>query len=319
MYYEPVVHKKKTAPAPAISSLHLPSLVTFECVARHLNFSRAAAELRVTPTAVSKTIKQLEGQVGIRLFHRTTRSVSLSESGALLLSTLGPALEQIRDSVSSVSGTFTQPYGALRINSSYVAYASLMEPNLPTFLARHPQISVEVSLDNNLSDIVANGFDAGIRLGHALNRDMVAVPIGPVQRRLVVASPQFLSSVQAPDAPQDLLGYPCIRQRLAGKGRFFEWAFHARRQAITVDVQGPLIFDEMRSVLNAARLGCGFAYVFEQFAASELRRGDVVPVLERFSPATEAFYLYYPARTLMSGKLRAFLEFMRAANWKAPR
>jgi DNA-binding transcriptional LysR family regulator len=313
-----MVHKLNEGRETAADALHFPALVAFECVARHLNFSRAAAELHVTPTAISKTVKLLEAQVGIRLFNRTTRSVALTESGAQLLSTLAPALEQIRHSVSSVSGTFTQPYGALRINTSFVAYASLIEPHLAAFLARYPQISVEVSLDNALSDIVAAGFDAGIRLGHALHRDMVAVPIGPVQRRLVVAAPEYLAAQAQPQTPQELLTHSCIRQRLAGRGRFFDWAFQIRKQTITIDVQGRLVFDEMRAVLNAARLGCGFAYVFEHFAADEIRSGALVPVLERFSPPSESFYLYYPARTLMSGKLRAFLEFIRAANWSSP-
>ena len=307
-----------SAPQVAPVPVHLPSLITFEAVARHLNFSRAAAELEVTPTAISKTVKLLEAQMGVRLFHRTTRSVALSEPGALLLSTLGPALEQMRQSLTHVGGTFTQPLGSLRINTSYVAYASLIEPHLESFLERYPQINLEVSLDNALSDIVANGFDAGIRLGHALQRDMVAVPLGPVQRRLVVASPEYLAAHSVPQSPQELLNYSCIRQRLAGKGRFFEWVFQHKKQSLTVDVHGRLVFDEQRSAVRAAKLGCGFAYVFEQFAAEELSSGALVPVLERFSPATETFYLYYPSRTLMPGKLRAFLEFMRAANWNSP-
>lgn len=323
MYYEPMVHKRRlTTSDPVLPaapvSVHLPALVAFECVARHLNFSRAAAELEVTPTAISKTVKQLEAQMGVRLFHRTTRSVALSEPGALLLTTLGPALEQMRLSLSQVSGTFTQPFGTLRVNTSFVAHASLIEPHLAAFLAQYPQISVEISLDNALSDIVAGGFDAGIRLGHALHRDMVALPLGPLQRRVVVASPEFLAGHSVPQTPQELLNFSCIRQRLAGKGRYYDWVFQSKKQPITVDVRGRLVFDEMRSVLAAARLGCGFAYVFEQFAAADLHSGALVPVLERYALASESFYLYYPARTLMSGKLRAFLEFMRAANWSSP-
>ncbi|MGN6092112.1 MAG: LysR substrate-binding domain-containing protein [Luteibacter jiangsuensis] len=217
-----------------------------------------------------------------------------------------------------VGDTFVQPRGALRINTSYVAYASLIEPHLESFLARYPRIDVEVSLDNALSDIVAHGYDAGIRLGHALHQDVVAVPLGPVQRRVVVASPKYLATHDMPTSPQDLLNHSCIRQRLPGKGRFFEWVFQQRKRALTVDVRGRLVFDEQRAAVDAARLGCGFAYVFEQFAADELRSGALVPVLEKFSPASEAFYVYYASRTLMPGKLRAFLEFMRAANGNSP-
>jgi DNA-binding transcriptional LysR family regulator len=304
---------------PGGAAIHLPGLLAFECVARHLNFGRAAAELEVTPTAISKTVKQLESQLGVRLFNRTTRSVALSESGAQLLSTLGPALEQIRHSVKSVSGSFGQPYGVLRINTSFVAYSALIENHLPAFLARYPQIIVDVSVDNRLTDIVAAGFDAGIRLGHALHRDMVSVPLGPMQRVVVVGSPVYLAANPTPQRPQDLLNHNCIRQRFAGTGRFFQWEFQVQKETVTLDVSGRLIFDEMRSVLDAARRGCGLAYVFQHFAASELRSGQLVPLLEKFSRADETFHLYYPARTMMPGKLRAFLEFMRAANWSEPR
>ena len=306
MYYEPMVDKQKP--------VHLPALLAFECVARHLSFGRAAIELDVTPTAISKTVKQLEAQLGVRLFNRTTRSVALSEPGAQLLDTLGPALEQIRQSVGSVSGTFARPYGTLRINTSFVAYTCLIAGNLSAFLQRYPEVELEVSLDNTLTDIVAAGFDAGIRLGHALHRDMVAVPLGPLQRRVVLASPEYLAAHPAPKKPEDLLEHECIRQRLSGGARFFEWAFRVKQRSVTIDVSGRLIFDEMRGALDAACRGCGLAYVFEQFAAPQIGSGALVPLLEKFSPPSEAFHLYYPARTMMLGKLRAFLDFMREVN-----
>jgi len=306
MYYEPMVHKSEP--------IHLPALVAFDCVARHLNFGRAAIELDVTSTAISKTVKQLESQLGVRLFNRTTRSVALTEPGAQLLDTLGPALEQIRLSLGRVSGAFGKPRGTLRINSSYVAYACLIVKGLPLFLERFPEVELEVSLDNQLTDIVAEGFDAGIRLGHALHRDMVAVPLGPLQRRIVLASPKYLGVHPAPKRPDDLVDHACIRQRLSGRARFFEWSFRVKQRNVTIDVSGPLVFDEMRSVLDAANRGCGLAYVFEQFGSREIRSGALIPVLEEFSPPSEAFHLYYPARTGMPGKLRAFLDFMREVN-----
>jgi len=303
---------------PGAAPIRLPGLFAFECVARHLNFGRAAAELAVTPTAISKTVKQLESQLGVRLFNRTTRSVALSEPGAQLLSALGPALEQIRQSVKSVSGSYGRPYGVLRINTSFVAYAALIENHLPAFLERYPEISVDVSVDNRLTDIVAAGFDAGIRLGHAVHRDMVTVPLGPVQRRVVVGSRRYLAANPTPQRPQDLLNHNCIRQRL-NAGRLFQWEFRVQKKTETIEVSGRLIFDEMRSVLDAARRGSGLAYVFQDFAADALQSGELVPLLEKFSIADETFHLYYPARAMMPGKLRAFLEFMRAANWSQPR
>ena len=306
MYYEPVVRNHRR--------LHLPALLAFECVARHLSFGRAAAELDVTPTAVSKTVKQLEEQLEVRLFNRTTRSVALTEAGTQLFGTLRPALEQIRQSAGSLRGAFGRPYGTLRITTSYVAYASLIAASLPIFLERYPEVQLEISLDSTLTDIVAAGFDAGIRLGHALHRDMVAVPLGPLQRRLALASPEYLAARPALRTPADLMQHDCIRQRLSGRARYFEWTFRVAQRSVTVDVSGRLVFDEMRSTLDAARRGCGLAYVFEQFAAQEIRSGALVPVLERFSPPSEAFHLYYPARKMMPGKLRAFVDFMREAN-----
>ncbi|MGY2852217.1 LysR family transcriptional regulator [Pseudomonas tolaasii] len=189
---------------PGARPVHLPALVAFECVARHMNFARAAAELEVTPTAMSKTIKQLEAQLGVRLFNRTTRSVALTESGNQLLDTLAPALEQIRFSVQQVHDTATRPYGELKINSSYVAYASLIEPHVPAFLALYPDITLDISLDNGLSDIIGEGFDAGVRLGQALQRDMIAVPLGTSQPMVVVGTPQYL----AQSAPLNTPGRP---------------------------------------------------------------------------------------------------------------
>jgi DNA-binding transcriptional LysR family regulator len=148
---------------------------------------------------------------------------------------------------------------------------------------------------------------------------MVAAPLGPLQHRLVMGSPEYFAANPPPQRPQDLLAHNCIRQKLSGRARFYEWTFQVKQQATTIGVTGRLIFDEMRSVLESARRGSGLAYVFQQFAAAELKSGALVPVLEKFSPPGEAFHVYYPARTMMPGKLRAFLEFMRAANWSEPR
>ncbi|MEY4511880.1 MAG: hypothetical protein RLZZ450_4002 [Pseudomonadota bacterium] len=298
--------------------VHLPGLLAFACVARELNFARAAAELLVTPTAISKTIKQLEAQLGVRLFNRTTRSVSLTEAGAQLIESIQPALTQIQHSVQQLGEVTARPHGTLRINTSFVAYASLIEPHLPAFLARHPLITLEIGVDNTLSDIVGKGFDAGIRLGHALHRDMVALPLGPVQRRLVVAAPAYFAEHGTPQTPEDLLRCDCIRQRLTSRNRYFEWSFQKRGKPLTLEVSGRLVFDEMRSVLHAAVQGCGIAFVFRQFAARELSEGSLVSALEKFCPPSEAFHIYFPHRAQMPGKLRAFIDFIRAANWKLP-
>src|SRR5215467_12640830 len=206
--------------APAKPPLHLPALVSFECVARRLSFARAAEELEVTTTAISKTIKRLEAQLQVRLFNRTTRSVVLTEAGKKLLGTLAPALAQIRDSVQQVGDFSERPHGLLRINAGYVAYATLIQARVASFGERYPEITLDITIDNNLSDIVAGGFDAGIRLGYALQRDMIAIPLGPTQRLTVVGSPRYFKRRGTPRTPHELLEHDCIRHRL-NRARFF--------------------------------------------------------------------------------------------------
>jgi len=285
-------------------------LVSFECVARHLSFVRAAEELDVTTTAISKTIKQLEAQLGVRLFNRTTRSVGLTEAGAKLLGAIAPALAQIGDAVEQTGDFAERPNGLLRINTGYVPYAAFLEPRLAAFAERYPEVTLDITLDNNLSDIVSGGFDAGIRLGHALQRDVIAAPLGPKQQLTVVGSPGYLKRHGTPKKPNDLLEHDCIRHRL-NRARFFEWEFRVDGKDVTIDVRGGLILDEMRAVLGAACQGGGLGLVFRQFAAAEIASGAVVPILDQFLPPDEPFYIYYANRNHMPTKLRAFIEFVQ--------
>jgi DNA-binding transcriptional LysR family regulator len=293
----------ESAPTP-----HLPALFAFECVARHMNFARAAEEMGVTPTAISRTIRVLEEQMQVRLFNRTTRSVALTEAGAQLMQSLSPALAAIRDSVAHAGATSERPSGKLRINASHVAYSVLIKPRLQGFLQTFPEITLDLALDNRLSDVTGAGFDAGIRLGHALHRDMIAVRLGRPQRRTVVASPAYLATHGEPRKPEDLLSHSCIRQRFPASERFFEWKF---ARSVQIDVQGQLVFDEMRAVVEAAAAGLGIGYVFEEFAAQEVAAGVLQPVLEKYRLPGESFYLYYPNRSHMPGKLRAFIDYLR--------
>jgi DNA-binding transcriptional LysR family regulator len=267
----------------------LPALVAFERVAHRLNFARAAAELEVTPTSISKTIKTLEGQLNVRLFNRTTRSVRLTEHGSQLLSTLAPALDVIRTSVQQIGEAAGKPKGVLRLNTSYVAFASLIQPFQAQFLKRFPDLTMEVSTENRMVDIVADGFDAGVRMGHAVQRDMVAVPLGSTQRMVVVASRAYLEERGTPRQPKDLLQHDCIRQRVAHQGRYLEWRFKSRDKLVVIDVRGPLVHSEMRCVLEAARQGIGLGFVFRQFAEEYIRRGELVAVLERHCPPADTF------------------------------
>src|SRR5262249_29305342 len=252
---------RKPAPTrPNPRSVHLPALVSFECVARHLSFVRASEELDVTTTAISKTIKQLEEQLDVRLFNRTTRSVALTEAGTKLLGTLAPALAQIRDSVQQAGDFSERPHGLLRINTAYVGYAVLLQAHLASFSDRYPEITLDITIDNNLSDIVAGGFDAGIRLGYALQRDVIAVPLGPMQQLTVGGSPRYVNRRGTPRTPHELLEHDCIRHRL-NRARFFEWEFRIGGKDVTVDVRGRLVLDEMRAVLGAACQGMGLGLV----------------------------------------------------------
>jgi DNA-binding transcriptional LysR family regulator len=290
-------------------AVHLPALVFFECVARHLSFVRASEELDVTATAISKTIKQLEAQLDVRLFNRTTRSVALTEAGTQLLGTLAPALAQIHDSVLQAGDFSERPHGLLRINTGYVAYATLIQPHLAAFGERYPEITLDIAIDNNLSDIVAGGFDAGIRLGYALQRDVIAVPLGPTQQLTVVGSPRYFERRGTPGTPHELLEHDCIRHRL-NRSRFFEWEFRIGGKDVTIDVGGRLVLDEMRAVLDAACQGSGLGLVFRQFAAAEIASGAVVPILDEFLPPDQPFHLYYANRAHTPSKLRAFIDFM---------
>ncbi len=294
--------------------LPMTALLTFECVARHLRFARAADELRVTPTAVSKTIAQLEGRIGVRLLNRTTRSVALTEAGMRLLASTAPALASLRQGIDDARGTSEAPAGRLRINTSYVAFAMLFEPHLQGFRTAYPRIMPEFSIDSAAGDVVARGFDAGVRPGRAVQQDMVAVPLGPVQELVVVGAPSYLAHAGHPKKPTDLLAHACIRQRLSPGDRFLEWSLRNGKVRSTLDVQAAVILDDMRAVLGAARAGVGLAYVFERFAASDLESGALERVLPRHSLVREAFFLYFPSRQNLPRKLRVFADWFRAKN-----
>jgi len=311
---EPPVQEEGSEFPLATPPLHLPGLLTFEAAARHLNFARAAAEIGVTPTAVSRTIKNVEAQLNVRLFNRTTRSVSLTEAGATLNAALAPALASIKNSLSQALLAADQPSGMLRVSSSYVAYRILIEPHIGSFLEQFPLINVEISLDNQLSDIVGAGFDIGIRMGRKLQNDMISVQLGAVQKRIVVAAPGYFDQRTAPQTVADLLKHNCIRQRYSVGGRLYDWTFEERGQTVQIDVQGRFVFDEMRSVMDAAIQGQGIAFILEEFAKQALDDGKLRHILKQHWALDDAFHLYYPHREHMPGKLRAFVDFMRSVN-----
>jgi DNA-binding transcriptional LysR family regulator len=299
---------------PEMPGVTLNALVAFERVARLMNFAQAARQLGVSPTAISKTVRTLEGQLGVRLFNRTTRSVSLTEHGSQLLNSLSPALDLISTSVQQVTEEASGPNGLLRINTSYVAFVALIEPHQAAFTAQYPRIQLDFTFDDRLVDIVDNGFDAGIRSGRSLHNDMIALPMGGVQRHVIVASPKYLAQVGCPQKPQDLLRHNCIRQRFNSLSRNYEWRFTLPEGPVAIEVNGNLLYSEMRSAMEAARRGLGFAYVFSRFAEEYIKSGELVPLLEDQCSTMDGFYIYYPSRRHQPGKLKAFIEFMQAMN-----
>lgn len=303
---------------------HLPLLVTFAHVARLGSFARAADALGVSTSAVSQQVRALEGIVGLRLLERTTRRVGLTEHGRSFLARIGPALQGVDAAFEEMERLRGKPVGTLRINSSLLALQLLVEPLLPAFLACHPDVAVDLFADDTLSDLVEGGFDAGIRLGEKLAQDVVALPIGPPQRVVVVATPALLRRDGVPQRPADLVGRDCLRQRWPGSRRLQAWRFRERGRDVELEVSGRLIVSDFTSTARWALAHPVLAQGFEALLRPALRQGRLVEVLTPFEPPPRQFHLYFPARAQMAPKLRAFVDFVRdvagaqAANEKRP-
>jgi DNA-binding transcriptional LysR family regulator len=291
-------------PAP-LSDLH-----AFAVVARLRSFRRAATELGVSPSALSHSLRGLEERLGVRLLNRTTRSVTPSEAGQRLLARLAPALRDIGDALEDINDFRDTPAGTLRLNVPRSAAHTLLAPLISKYLAAYPQMQVEVAVDDGLIDIVAGGFDAGVRFGESLQGDMVAVPLGPRQRLAVVASRAYLKSRGTPQTPHDLARHNCIRHRFPS-GRYYHWEFERAGVAVQVDVQGSLTLGEQELMLRAAEEGVGIACTFEALAQPRLKARKLARVLEDWCPPMPGYYLYYPSRRQMPAGLRAFVEMAR--------
>lgn len=281
-------------------------------VAATRGFRSAAARLDLAPSTLSRQVALLEGRLGLRLFNRTTRSVTLTAEGAALLGRLAPAMAQVEQALAEARSEAAAPSGPLRINGSEEALAILMPPALD-FLAAHPRVELDLVADGMLSDIVAGGFDAGLRLAEAVPRDMTAIPLGPDRRLVTVASPGYLAGVPALDSPADLTGHECIRARLPS-GRFLPWEFRRDGRDLRVRVAGRLIVGAPEHALEPARRGMGIAYVAETAAEADLAAGRLVAVLQDWTPAFEGLRLYYPAHRAASVTLRAFAAHLRRAR-----
>ena len=289
----------------------LNDLTAFAAVAAHRSFRRAADELGLSPSSLSHTLRSLETGLGVRLLNRTTRSVSPTEAGERLLARLRPALHDLDLALGEVDAFRGAPSGVVRINAPEPAARLLLERVVPVMAERHPAVHVDLVTEGRLVDIVAEGFDAGVRLGEAVPQDMIAVRFGGPARFLVVASPTYLVHAPGPRAPDDLAAHRCIRHRMPS-GRLHRWEFARHGQELAVDVSGPLTLNDLQLMAAAAADGLGLAYVPEQVARPWLDRGALQAVLEDWCPPIPGFFLYHPGRQRPPSSLTALIGILRA-------
>jgi DNA-binding transcriptional LysR family regulator len=286
-------------------------LAAFAAVARERSFTRAGAKLGVSPSALSQTVKSLEARLGVRLLARTTRSVAPTEAGDRLLQTIAPRLEEIEQAVAALSEMRERPAGTIRITAGEHPARTVLQRGLAKLLPQHPDIRVEVVVDYGLVDIVADGFDAGVRLGEQVAKDMIALRIGPDMRMAVVGSPAYFETHKPPNTPQDLTEHNCINVRLPTHGGLFPWEFEKDGRELRVRVEGQLTFNTIRQRLDSALQGLGLAYMPEDIAAPWIEAGELIRVLEDWCPPFSGYHLYYPSRRHASPAFSLLVEALR--------
>lgn len=294
----------------------LDGLGVFVRVAEARSFTAAAIALGVTPSAISHTIRQLENRLDVRLFNRTTRSVSLTEAGAAFLARVEPLVSQLRLAVQEVAGSSGKPAGILRLNVPRSASVMLLEPVLREFLDAHPDIGLDITIDNGITDVVSQGYDAGIRFGDVLEKDMMVVPLLPDLQAAVVASPEYLARRSVPDHPLALRNHDCVHFRAESTGTLYRWEFERDGESVQIEVNGRLTTNDSILMLQAALDGVGVAYLMNHYVERFVRNGQLVQVLADWSPPM-SLYLYYFNRSSMPPKLRVFIDFMKQATNRA--
>lgn len=289
----------------------LNDLLAFTAVARERSFSRAAAKLGMSPSALSHAMRGLEDRLGVRLLARTTRSVAPTEAGERLLRSLSPALAEIESGLAALADWRGTPSGTVRITTfSYVAQ-TILEPKLPAFLLSNPDVQVEVNVADGLVDIVAAGFDAGIRFGETVEKDMIAVRVGLDLRTVVVGTPGYFERHAKPQAPADLERHSCIGYRLASSGGLLPWEFERDGREIKVRTSGPLVVNDGALAAAAVRAGAGLGYLMEHEAAGDIAAGRLIQVLAEWCPTFPGCQLYYPGRRQTPPALRALIDALR--------
>ena len=290
---------------------HLSELAAFLAVARQRSFTRAAAQSGVTPSALSHAMRGLEERLGLRLLHRTTRSVNLTEAGGRLFATLAPRLEEIEAEVAALSALREKPAGLVRITADELSLQTLLWPRLAPILREFPDIRVEINTDYRLTDIVAERFDAGVRFGDIIAKDMVAVAIGPDARMLAVASPAYFDRAGRPETIEDLTAHACLNLRLPTYGGLYAWEFEEEGQERKVRVDGPLTFSSVFAILQAAIDGFGIACLPDAVVQPHLASGALEAVLTKFSPPFAGYHLYYPSRRQPTPAFALLVERLR--------
>lgn len=291
----------------------LNDLTAFAAIAAHRSFRKAADELGLSPSTLSHMMRALERDMGVRLLNRTTRSVSPTQAGARLLTRLQPVLQDLDLALDEVNLFRNRPSGALRLNASEPAARLLLRAVIPEFLARHPEMALDLVTENKLVDIVAAGFDAGVRLGESVPQDMIAVRFGGPVRFVTVASPAYLKAHPAPQTPDDLKDHACLRIRMPG-GKLYRWEFERHGQELSVDVPGPLTLDHVGLMVEAAVDDMGIAYVPDREAQPYIDAGTLVPVLGEWCPPIPGLFLYYPGGRHVPAGLRALIDMLKEAT-----
>jgi DNA-binding transcriptional LysR family regulator len=289
----------------------LSELRAFLAVASERSFTKAAPKLGVSASALSHTIRGLEERLGLRLLTRTTRSVATTEAGERLYRSIAPHFEQIRTEVDALSELRDKPSGTVRISSGEHAVETVLRPQLARFLPEYPDINVEVSIDNGFIDIVGEHFDAGIRLGESISKDMIAVRIGPDWRFVVVGAPDYFARRSPPEHPGELTNHRCINLRMASAGGLYAWEFEKDGRELDVRVGGQLTYDSIVPVLHSAVDGLGLAYVPQDLAHPYIAAGRLLVVLSDWCPPVQGYHLYYPNRRLASPAFARFVEALR--------
>ncbi len=292
----------------------LDGLLAFWKVAEHRGFASAAGELEVSPSALSQAIRTLEARLGAQLLNRTTRSVSLTEAGEAYLARIRPALVDVLDAGEQLNAQQGRPSGVLRINAARISIAMVLQPLIARFLKAYPDIQIELTNDEGYVDIVEKGFDAGVRLGESVQKDMIAVPLGDPLAVYVVGSPDYLKRCPVPKHPSDLARHNCVRFRFSTGGGIYKWEFTVDGRIVDYEIGGSLTITDTLFSLDAALEGVGLAYTFDKLALPHVRAKRLKRVLAEFSPTFPGFYLYYPSRRHQSSKMKAFVDFVLASS-----